>query len=283
MSRGEAQTLDDARREAAARLSAGGVPDAGLDARLLLRHATALDAVGLIADGSRVLGNDERARFEVLIARRLAREPVAHLLGRREFWGLDMVCGSAALVPRPETEGLVEQGLRLLEGVAGPRILDIGTGTGCVLAALLGERADAWGVAVDLSADALRLARANLSAHAPGRHTLYRGRWAEACEGSFDLVVSNPPYLREDEMEGLSPDVAREPALALVAGADGLDAYRALAPQAKGLLGSGGAIALEHGRGQSEAVRRILGQAGFADIEAQDDLAGLARTVTAQA
>ena len=262
------------------RLAAAGVDTPQLDARLLLQHAAELTHVDLLSASDIAVNANDADRFLALVDARSQGVPVAHLTGRREFWGLLFETGPGALVPRPDTETLVEAVLPHVEDDA--LVADLGAGTGCILAALLHERSRAFGIAVDLSPDALALAARNLARHAPGRAALLRGQWADALGAGFDAIVSNPPYIVHDEMAGLPREVRRDPMLALDGGADGLDAYRALIPSAARALRSGGRLGLEIGRWQEEAVGALLERNGFGDIELASDLAGITRALTAR-
>ncbi len=245
--------------------------------------ATGLDRAAQLRAPERALNEDQAATLAALVGRRAAREPIAYILKQREFYGLDFEVGPGVLVPRPETELLVEAGLAALSD--GPaRILDLGTGSGCILAALLTERPAAFGVGVDRSTAALRVARRNLDRHGLAkRAALVRGDWGRALEGGFDLVVANPPYITAFEHDGLDADVrAFEPRAALVGGEDGLDAYRAIAGDLPRLLRPGGMVALEVGRGQVEAVRGLLAARRSTLDQSRRDLTGIERCVVAR-
>lgn len=268
-------------------MRAAGIDSADLDARLLVGAACGLDHVGLVREGSRGLGDHATEQLRASISRRIAREPVSRILGLREFWGLTFAIGPGVLDPRPETEGVVAV---VLDGLNGReceplRILDLGTGSGAILIALLHELPGAFGVGVDRSADACRIAAANITARGLGeRAALLRGSWAEALVGRFDVIVSNPPYIASDEIAGLEPDVARyDPHVALDGGQDGLDAYRALLPRASQLLSSNGIIALECGWDQGEAVASLCDGNDLHTVRIVPDLAGHGRVIAARA
>ncbi len=266
--------------EGQAELRRAGVESARLDARLLLQHAAGLSHADILAASRAPVASEMVSVYRALIDRRAAGAPVAHLTGEREFWGLLMETGPDALVPRPDTETLVEAALERLAPGAGRRVADLGIGTGCILAAILSERPGVTGVGVDLSADAARLAARNLARHAPDRAIVARGCWAEPlAAGRFDLVVSNPPYIETGDLAHLPAEVRRDPSLALDGGADGLAAYRALIPSARRALRRGGWLCLEIGRGQDTAVVDLLAASGFVDMETRDDLAGITRVV----
>jgi release factor glutamine methyltransferase len=221
-----------------------------------------------------------------LTARRLAHEPVAHLLGRKEFWGLELQVNADVLVPRPETETLIEAALDILKErrMQPLRIADLGTGSGALLLALLREFPNATGFATDRSAPALEVARANARHHGlTPRAAFILGDYGLALSGGFDLVVSNPPYISTADIAGLAPDVRDyDPLLALDGGTDGLQAYRAIAADARRLAAPGGVLILEIGAGQAEGVTALLAQAGMAAIgPPRADLAGIPRAIIA--
>jgi release factor glutamine methyltransferase len=282
-------TIDASRRAIALRFTTAGIDSAELDARLLLGAVLKLDLTGLIASGAEALTPDQVDRLEELASRRLSGEPVARILGEKEFWGLPLRLSAETLVPRPDTETVVELALQMLR--AGPasggplRLLDIGTGSGAILLALLSERPDAFGVGTDISLDALATARCNAAALglAP-RAGFLACSYATALQGPFDLIVSNPPYIRSADIAGLAAEVrAHDPLVALDGGVDGFAAYRALIPQAAGLLRSGGVLVVEAGHGQSREIQGLMTAAGLAAGEPpKTDLAGVPRAVGAR-
>jgi release factor glutamine methyltransferase len=255
---------------------AGGLESPIADARLLLQAAAGVERIHIVTDPHRPLPDGAQERLDAMIARRLAREPVAYITGRQGFWTLDLDVTPAVLIPRPDTEVLVHVGLALLKDVERPRILDLGTGSGAILLALLSERADATGIGVDSSSAALAVAAANADRHGlRARATFIEGDWGAGLEGPFDLVVSNPPYIEAAAIAGLEPEVARhEPHGALDGGPDGLDAYRALAPDIARLMRPGAGFAVEFGLGQGPAVAAILTGAGLEVHGLRVDLTG---------
>lgn len=276
-----------ARRTMAAALRERGVETPELDARLLLGDVLALDLTGLASAADRVLSEREaEAAWESLL-RRDAGEPVARILGRKEFWGLNLRLSPATLVPRPDTETVVEAALALCgteRSQAPAAICDFGTGSGAILLALLSEFPDARGVGTDISEAALRTARLNAALHhLDGRARFVCCDYGSALACGFDLVVSNPPYLRTSEIPALAREVRDfDPSVALDGGADGLDAYGTLAKDALRLLASGGRLIVEFGQGQGEAVAAILARHGFACCgEPWSDLAGIPRVMAA--
>jgi release factor glutamine methyltransferase len=280
-------TIDAARRALTARFAAAGLDSPELDARLLVGAALHLDLTALVTQGARRLTADDTARLESLAQRRLAGEPVARILGIKEFWDLPFKLSADTLVPRPDTETVVEAALDHVRGtrsVNGPlRIVDLGTGSGAILLALLSELPQAFGIGTDISVGALRTARDNAVALGLGdRAAFVACSYASALSGPFDLIVSNPPYIAHRDIAGLAIEVrAHDPARALDGGADGLDAYRALIPQACGLLRPSGAVAVEVGQDQAGDIEGLMTEAGFtADLTAiRADLAGIPRVV----
>jgi release factor glutamine methyltransferase len=280
------QTVDTARRRLTARLKAALIDSAELDARILVGAALGLDLTGLIAAGLRPLTAEEYLRLEDFARRRLTGEPVARILGIKEFWGLPLQLSPATLVPRPDTETVVELALEILRAERHPdrqlRIADIGTGSGAILLALLSELPDARGVGTDISLAALQAATGN-AAHlgfAP-RAAFVVCDHAAALSGVFDLIVSNPPYIRSAEIAGLAYEVREhDPPGALDGGADGLDAYRVLIPQAAQLLTPGGTLIVEAGLGQSGRIQGLMTAAGLTlQWPPKADLAGIPRAV----
>jgi len=264
-----------------------------LERQLLLAHAVghpapARASAWLLAHDDHTLTPAERMAFETAVARRRAGEPVAYILGRREFYGRDFLCSPAALIPRPETEHLVEQVLALLPpavpGQAAPTLLDVGTGTGCIAITLALERPAAEVVAVDVSEDALALARRNADALGAGRMRFIRSNWLSEVPAAmrFDLIVSNPPYVRGGDPHLFQGDLRFEPWLALTDRADGLTAYRILAAATATHLRPGGHLLVEHAHDQAEAVGAIFAAAGLTAIATTTDLAGLPRVTLAR-
>ncbi|MGB8711425.1 MAG: peptide chain release factor N(5)-glutamine methyltransferase [Methyloceanibacter sp.] len=258
-----------------------------LDARLLLCHATGLSHEAYVAALNDALAPEAAALFGASIERRLAGEPVSRIIGIREFYGRPFRIDASTLDPRPDTETLVEAALGLVDREAPLNILDLGTGSGCILITLLAELPRASGVGVDVSLGALELARANAQTVGVGdRAAFLASDWLEAVEGSFDLVVANPPYLSAADMAALSPEVRdHDPAPALDGGPDGLSAYRRIVPGLRKALRPGGFALFEIGPDQDQAVSRLLAEAGLDIGEGQHlwrDLAGRPRVVGAR-
>lgn len=275
--------LADIRRALAAAFSAGGINDADLDARFIIAHVLDLSVGEIPLRGELRPTDGQIARLIAMGHRRLKGEPVARLLGEWDFYGRTFRLTPATLVPRPDTETLVDIILRHLAD-APALVADLGTGSGAILATLLAERPRWRGIATDLSAEALTTACANAAAIGVADRALFvRASYAAAlAPGRFDLIASNPPYIATAVLAGLSREVRdHDPALALDGGADGLAAYRVLAPQALAALRPGGRIALEIGFDQAVAVTAILAAAGFAAIETSRDLGGNDRVVAA--
>lgn len=265
--------------EGARALAAAGIERPRFEARLLLEHATGLARERLIAEPAARVPDAKMAAYRGLVARRAAREPMAYILGRAEFWSLAYAVAPGVLVPRPETETLIEAALRAFPDRARPlRVLDIGVGSGCLLLTLLHLFPSARGVGTDTSAAALACARLNAERlGVAARALLVATPWAAGVAGPFDLVVANPPYIPTAEIAGLAPEVARfEPRAALDGGPDGLAAYHAILPDLPRLLAPGGAALLEIGRGQHEALIPLAEAQGFA-VATHADLAGIVR------
>ena len=227
---------------------------------------------------------DALVAFNSYLSRRVAREPLAYILGRREFWSLEFAVGPGVLVPRPETETLIEQAIKYFpDRYAALDVLDFGTGTGCLLAAFLSEYSNARGTGIDSSPEALGWARRNLAKHGlDNRCRLVGGDWAADLSGPADVILANPPYIRSGDFALLAPEVGLyEPRAALDGGADGLEAYGSLAPQIGRLLKPASLAFLEIGAGQGEAVSAILAADGLQTLEIAVDLAGIGRCVVA--
>ena len=264
-----------------------GIEDADVDARLLVGHALHLDRARLIAQSDRILEAREINVINALAARRLKREPVSRILGQKEFWSIALAITPDVLVPRPETETVVEGALDFV--VRGGlrmeklRILDIGTGSGALLLALLRELPNATGIGTDISTGALKVARENAArCGVEGRCTFVVCDIASVVEGPFDLLVSNPPYIAHNEITSLAPEVKNyDPTVALDGGDDGLAAYRAIAADAKRLLAPGARMFVELGAGQEAAVRDLFTNVGLIAGIARTDLAGIPRVLGA--
>jgi release factor glutamine methyltransferase len=266
---------------------AAGIEDADVDARVLAGHALHLDRARLISQTDRVLEAREVNAISGLAARRLKREPVSRILGTKEFWSLALAVTPDVLVPRPETETVVEGALDFV--VRGGlrmeklRILDIGTGSGALLVALLNELPNATGIGTDISRAAVEAARTNVTQFGfEGRCSLISCDMAAGVEGQFDLVVSNPPYVARGDIASLAPEVRDyDPMMALDGGDDGLAAYRSISADAKRLLAQGGRLFVELGAGQEPNVRKIFTNAGLAVGVARNDLTGTPRVLGA--
>jgi release factor glutamine methyltransferase len=253
-----------------------------LEARLLLAHAMGCRQEDLLRDPRAPVPPEAQARFQQALAARARHVPMAHLLGHAGFWTLDLLSSPATLIPRADTETLVEAALAAFpERGAVTRILDLGTGTGALLLACLEEFPGAFGVGVERNPEAAALARANAARNGLAeRAAMLAGDWADALAGQFDLILSNPPYIETGDIPTLMPEVARhEPALALDGGADGLDAYRALAACLPRLLAGEGRAVLELGQGQQPAVEALMAGAGLLPLECRPDLGGIPRAL----
>jgi release factor glutamine methyltransferase len=280
------QSVDAARRTLTARFRTNAIDSAELDARILVGAALGLDLTGLISAANRVLTSNESMRLEDLARRRLAGEPIARILCSKEFWGLPLRLSAKTLVPRPDTETVVELALEMLHAVPDSdralRIADLGTGSGAILLALLSELPDAYGIGTDLSEEALRTASDNaVRLGLASRTTFVACDYAAALSGPFDLMVSNPPYIRSADIAGLTTEVRdHDPLAALDGGTDGLDGYRRLIPQSARLLAPRGVLVVEAGDGQASAIGELMMAAGLTQQQpAKADLAGVLRAV----
>jgi release factor glutamine methyltransferase len=263
------------------RLEAAGIETPVFDARLLVEAGAGVSRLDIVTDPRRPVTDEQVAAVDALVRRREAREPVGHIIGRRHFWTLDLFVSPAVLIPRPETELLVETVLHAIAPDAPARVLDLGIGSGAISLAILSERKNATCVGVDISDGALAVAQANADAlGVADRLELKHGGWDVSLDGAFDLVLSNPPYVATNDIDTLAPEVARfEPRLALDGGPDGLDAYRAIIARLPHLLPPGGVFAFEVGQGQAEAVTALTQAAGLSAEPPRRDLAGIPRVV----
>jgi release factor glutamine methyltransferase len=279
-------TIAEALRAAAARLGAAGVAEARLESRVLAGEAFGLTREGLLARDDQTVRPEEAARLDDLVARRIAGEPTARLLGCQEFWSLEFGLGPETLIPRADSETIVESALTAIVDRAAPlRLVDLGTGSGCLLLALLSELPNASGLGIDASADTLAVAARNAERLGLAARAQFRlGDWGRGLAGPFDLIVSNPPYIRDGDIAGLATEVARfEPRRALAGGADGLDCYRALSVDIARLLAPGGHAVLEIGQGQADDVVAIMAAAGLRPAGRRADLAGTDRALSFKA
>jgi release factor glutamine methyltransferase len=275
--------------EAARTLRDAGIDTPELDARVLLCHAAGVSHETYIARAREALAADGALKLERAVARRLAREPVARITGTREFYGRGFILGEDTLDPRPDTETLIEAALDIVRGQGWQEkpltLLDLGTGSGCILVTLLAELPQARGLGTDLSPGALAIAAANARTHGVGPRAAFAAAdWLDAVSDKFDLILSNPPYLATGEIAGLAEEVAaHDPRLALDGGPDGLDAYRRIAGRARDALTEDGRLLVEIGPGQGEDVAAIFARAGLAlkGGEGRRDLAGRPRVVVA--
>ena len=259
-----------------------------LDAQVLLAHVLARDRGWLVAHGDEPLTHEQEAAFFALAKRRRDGEPVAYLTGLREFWGLLLRVTSAVLIPRPETESLVELALLRIPVDRESRVLDLGTGSGAIALALAHERPRARILATDISTEALAVARDNARRLGIANVEFARADWYAGLpdmwrDVAFDLIVANPPYVAMNDPHLREGDVRFEPAAALVSGVDGMAAIRQIVAGARAHLAPGGTLAVEHGYDQSERVRELFSAAGFSGIVTAKDLAGIPRVAAALA
>jgi len=268
--------MADARR----RFEAAGLVDPAMDARVLICGLLNLSPTGLLLEGDKPVAADLAARVEEAIVRRLGREPVYRILGRRDFYGLDLALSEGTLEPRPDTEILVDVILPHLRSMVAaglkPKIVDLGTGTGAIALALLQECPQAKAMGIDISEDALKTAEANAERNGlASRFTTRAGPWFESTSERFDIIISNPPYIRSDVVVGLEPEVTKfDPMAALDGGPDGLEAYRAIAAEALEHLEDHGLVGLEIGFDQRDDVTQIFEVAGFSLVEQRRDYGG---------
>ena len=286
---GRFMTIRDSITEAAGRLASAGIEAASSEAWLLLGRALNKDRITLLTHSHDALSPTDQRAFLDLVERRIKHEPAAQIIGEKEFWSLPFLVSKDVLCPRPDSETLIALALELLNNRrstpdSSPRILDLGTGSGCLVLALLSELPKAEAVGVDQSIHALAIAKANgerlgLSS----RVSWLSADWGTALKSRFDLIVSNPPYIESGDWSGLAPEIRLyEPRTALIAGKDGLDCYRELAPEVARLLAPNGIACFEHGLGQGQDVSRIMAEAGLRNIEQRRDLAGIGRCLAVE-
>ncbi len=277
-------TLDDMLQSARRALAGAGVDTPALDARILVRAATGADDAALIADGRRAVTADQKNRIDGWIARRVSGEPVSRILGEKEFYGRTFNVTPATLDPRPDTEILIDRALGWARAQNRPlQVLDLGTGTGCILITLLAELPGASGIGVDINHDAAAVSRENAVKHGVEmRSRFVAGSWFEPLDPGvrFDLIVSNPPYIPDADIESLAPEVRNhDPILALAGGIDGLDPYKILFSGLPGRLIPGGAAFFEFGFGQAESLARLVGDSNMFMSRITSDLAGIPRVL----
>ena len=263
-----------------ARRILGGDPAAALEADLLLAHVLGVNRAWLFANRRHDVATSQQGAFRELIARRAAGEPIAYLVGEREFWSLSLRVTPDVLIPRPETELLVETALRFIPPAAAWRVADLGTGSAAVALAITCERPSCEVHATELSEAALAVAAHNVEAIAPGRVRLHQGSWLEPLQGRFRVIVANPPYVAADDPHLAEGDCRYEPRAALTPGADGLAAIRSIARAALPRLEPGGLLAFEHGYDQGPSARRLLLELGYRQIETRKDLEGRDRVTS---
>jgi release factor glutamine methyltransferase len=283
----EAFTIGGMRRALAEKFRGAGIDSPELDARILVGHALSLDHGALAAASARRLDAEQAAAIATLLRRRLAREPVARIVGSKEFWSLRLAIDRSTLVPRPETETVIEAALAAVDA-CGPRsralrLADLGTGSGALILALLAELPNSFGVGTDRTLGALLAARDNARRLGFAHAQFLACDLAAALSGPFDVIVSNPPYIPSADISALAPEVRDfDPRPALDGGADGLDYYRAIAAQIPALLKPGAILVVELGAGQSQAVATMFSNAGLAPSPPRPDFNGIPRALLAQ-
>ncbi len=280
-------TIAELTRQAERELAEAGVENPAVDARIFAAKAVGRDRAWLAAHGDHVPSSEEIAAMKEMLRRRgIGREPVARILGQREFWGLPFALNAATLEPRPDSETLISATLSLKGGNGGKsaarHVLDLGTGSGCLLLALLSEWPNARGVGVDISPIAVKQAQENATRLGLDERAEFKtGDWLAATDGKFDVVISNPPYIPSGDISGLMPEVRdHDPRAALDGGDDGLDAYRRIIPLLPSLMAANGLAVLEVGEGQADAVAEMLKRAGSRETAAHRDYGGIFRCVT---
>ncbi|MES2860400.1 MAG: peptide chain release factor N(5)-glutamine methyltransferase [Pseudomonadota bacterium] len=276
-------TLVSAWKAAQGQLKAAKIDSPAIDARLLLEAASGASRLDILTDPHRPMTDEQSAALAGYVERRLKREPVSRILGRKGFWKIMLNVTPDVLSPRPDTETILDVAMLAFEPAQSFSMIDLGTGSGAILLAVLSERGGAQGVGTDISSEALAVARENAAnLGLEGRATFLRTEWAAGFgDDSFDLVVSNPPYIPSDDIPGLDPEVRdHDPLLALDGGPDGLQAYRDLAPEIARILKPGGIFAVEIGWDQGEAVKALFEAAGLEDVKVVKDLGDRHRVVT---
>ncbi|WP_162177038.1 peptide chain release factor N(5)-glutamine methyltransferase [Hyphomonas jannaschiana] len=275
-------TYEECLRTGTQQLRDAGIEEAALEARLMMMAVSGLSRTGLISAGTDPVPEDIAARFSEMLRERQTRRPLQHILGTAEFFGLEFLCDERALIPRPDSEVVAEAALRLIPEGAGVMVADLGTGTGCLLSAILANRPGTSGVGVEASAQAASLARENLARLGlAARAAVFEGSWADWPDWqAADLIVSNPPYIASAEIAGLAPEVrAHDPMAALDGGEDGLVAYREIIRLAGQHMKPGGWLVFEIGYDQKDAVSGQLELAEFTEIGSSKDLGGNDRAV----
>ncbi len=263
-------------------LQQSGCDNPSLDAQLLLAHTIGKTREFIIGRPEHPLSTEEISAYESLIKRRQNREPLAKIIGKKEFWSREFIVSGATLDPRPDSETIIEAVLELFPDKNSElKVADFGTGSGCLLLTILAEYPESLGIGVDIQRDTLDIAAENAAKLGLAKRSEFiLNNWAEGMDGKFDLIISNPPYIKNSDIKELAPEVsAHEPYMALAGGEDGLDCYRLLAPQLKNLLKPNGHLIFEFGMGQENSVREISEHAGMQFISFKNDLAGIIRCI----
>ena len=274
------QTFTNAMEKAKNLLQLAGIHEPQREARLLLSYVTGLPMSRIFTNPDTELNSVEHKAFDGLVSRRLNHEPISHLLGTREFWSLNFLVGAQVLDPRPASETLVETAFKYFNDQnASFSVLDLGTGSGCLVLSVLSERPHAGGLGIDVSSAALGIARQNAILQSLSERVSFKyGDWAKNLYGEFDLILCNPPYIAAHEMNNLASGIINfEPSISLFGGVDGLSAYRKLSDDIAKLLSPKGIAIIECGQGQSESVNQILKKAGLTQIDTNKDISGITR------
>jgi len=282
-------TLGELLQQATQRLSMAGICDARRDARLLIGELLEISQATMIGFPETAISADHVGIVNSAIERRVKREPVSRILGQREFFGLPFALGVETLDPRPDSETVVEAALTSIANIQNPKVLDLGTGTGCLLLAVLDAIKTATGLGIDISANAVKTATQNardlgLDDRADFKQQDWsKAQWQAVLDAPYDLILSNPPYIPDGDIAGLEPEVKDyDPLQALAGGTDGLDPYRLLIPQLPALLTENGQVIFEFGIGQADAVSKLFTDAGMIVVVAPQDLGGIVRCIVAR-
>ncbi|MDB2415008.1 peptide chain release factor N(5)-glutamine methyltransferase [Rickettsiales bacterium] len=267
-------------------LNKASITSYAIDAELILMHVLDISRERIIGYPETEISDDKKNEFEEMLRRRINREPISHIIGKREFWGMEFKVTNKTLDPRPDSETIIEAVLdNIKDRNKDLKILDLGTGTGCLLLSVLSEYKNAQGVGIDISYDAIKVANYNsIKLGLAKRVGFVVGMWAEAIDCNFDVIISNPPYIRCNDIEHLQAEVSKyEPISALDGGEDGFSCYRQIAPYIRKMLNPAGIAVIEHGIGQESEITKILVNSGFESVNYRSDLSGISRCIIVNA